>query len=343
MFRKILAVSALLAVPLAAPADAQTTLKIAHFVTPKHSVSQWIEKWAAKLEKDSNGKLKFQIFPGAQLGPPPKYYELVRTGQADITWFGHGFTPGRFPLTEISNLPYMVGSAEIGTKMLNDPALRRYLAPEHKGVKILLLTTHQPGNINMAKTPVKTIADLKSKRIRFASVTIKDFIAALGGTPVGMPPTQIAESMQKGTLDGAFIDYGGAGIAFKLGPVTKYTTEMYSYVTSFCICMNQRSYDKLSPDLKKLIDQSTVGVEKTVGQQWDKLDDIGKSIMVKSGTTPIKLTKAEDDKFRAIGKKVSDKKIAELDKKGLPARKVYDLMNELSAKYAKNSRNFWTQ
>lgn len=318
-------------------------LKIAHFVTPQHSVSKWIEKWAKKLESDSNGALKFTIFPGAQLGPPPKYYDLVRTGQIDVTWMAHGFTPGRFPLTELSNLPYLVGSAEIGAKVLNDPALRAKLEPEHKGVKVLLLMTHQPGNINMAREAVRSVEDMKGKRLRFASATIKDFIAALGGTPVGLPPTQIVESMQKGTIDGAFIDYGGAGIAFKIGPVTKYTTEMYSYVTSFCVCMNQASYDKLPPNLKKLIDDSMVGVEKKVGHEWDKLDAIGKGIMTKDGMTPIKLSKAEDDKFRAIGAKVGNAKVEELEKKGLPAREVYDMMKSLSAKHEKTSRNFWTQ
>ena len=69
--------------------------------------------------------------------------------------------------------------------------------------------------------------------MRFASPTIRDFVAALGGTPVGVLPTEQVEQLQKGTIDGAFIDYGGAGIAFKMGGILKYSTEMYSYVSSF--------------------------------------------------------------------------------------------------------------
>lgn len=329
------------------PAAAQQQtfdLKIAHFVPAGHSVSQWIERWAKRMEEQSNGALKFTIFPGSQLGPPPRYYEMARSGQADITWMAHGFTPGLFPLTEVSNLPYLMGSAEIGAKVLNDPELRKtYLDAEHKGVKPLLLMTHQPGNIHTAKDPIRTVEDMKGKRLRFASATIKEFVAALGGTPVGLPPTQMVESMQKGTIDGAVIDYGGGGIAFKIGPVTKYTTEMYSYVTSFCICMNQATYDKLPPNLKKLIDDSFVGVEKEVGMEWDKLDDIGKAIMVKDGMTPIVLSPEEDAKFRKVGAQVADSEVAALEKKGLPARKVYDMMQTLAKKHEKDSRNFWTR
>lgn len=318
-------------------------LKIAHFVPPTHPISVWLENWSKKLEADSKGELKFTIFPNMQLGPPPKYYDIARTGQADITWFVHGFTPGRFPLSEISNLPYMVASAEVGAKLLNDPELRgKYLNGEHAGVRPLLLMTHQPGNIHTANKPIRTVADMKGMRLRFSSATIKDFVAELGGTPVGIPPTQIVESMQKGTIDGAWIDYGGAS-TFKIGPVTKYTTEMYSYVTSFCICMNQRSYDRLPANLKKLIDDSLVGVEKAVGDAWDSIDGPGKADLMKAGMTPVVLSKEEDAKFRAAGAKVSDAKIAELNQKGMPASDVYKMMKALAAKHEKTSKSFWNR
>ena len=76
--------------------------------------------------------------------------------QADAAWFLHGGTPGRFPLTEIISLPFMVGSAEIGMKVLNDHDLRaKYLDAEHKGVKVLMLFTHQPGSVHTTKKPIR--------------------------------------------------------------------------------------------------------------------------------------------------------------------------------------------
>ena len=178
------------------------------------------------------------------MAPTPAHYDLARTGQADVSWFLHGGTPGRFPLTEISHLPYMVGSAEIGTKVLNDRSRSKYLDAEHKGVKVLLLFTHQPGNVHTTKKPIRTADDMKGLRIRFSSPTIKDFVAALGGTAVGVQPNEQLEQLQKGTLDGTFIDYGGAGVAFKMGGTLKYSTEMYSYVSSFGLAMNPEFYNK---------------------------------------------------------------------------------------------------
>src|SRR5690606_10319718 len=140
------------------------------------------------LGKQTNGRIGVKLFPGDKMGPPPTYSVHARKGTAEVTWFQHGATPGRFPLTELINLPYMVGSAEIGCKLLNDPALRKYLDAEHRGVRVLYLMTHQPGNIHTREKPIRSTEDMKGLRIRFASATIKDWVSALGGTPVGVPP-----------------------------------------------------------------------------------------------------------------------------------------------------------
>ncbi|HEX2566147.1 MAG TPA: TRAP transporter substrate-binding protein [Burkholderiales bacterium] len=342
MFR--LAMAPALALLLACPAFAQQKyeVKVAEFVGAQHFMTIWLMKWGEKLEKASGGRLVFKHFPGAQMAPAPAHYDLARTGQADVAWFLHGGTPGRFPLTELISLPYMVGSAEIGTKVLNDAQLRsKYLDAEHKGVHVLLLLTHQPGNVHTTKVPIRTTNDFKGLRIRFAAPTIRDFVAALGGTPVGVPPPDQLEQLQKGTLDGVFIDYGGAGIAFKMGGTLKYSTEMYSYVSSFGVAMNPDFYAKLPADLKKMVDDSVKGVEKEVGEGWDALDAIGKKALLDGGDQPIKLSPAEDAKFRKIGAGVTDAKIKELEGKGLPARAVHDMMVSLSEKNAKTSKNFW--
>ena len=329
---------------LPAAAQEKFEVKVAEFVGPQHFMTQWLVKWGEKLEKATNGRLVFKHFPGAQLAPAPGHYDLARSGQADVSWFLHGGTPGRFPLTELISLPYMVGSAEIGTKVLNDRELRsKYLDAEHRGVHVLLLLTHQPGNVHTTKRPIRTVEDFKGLRIRFAAPTIRDFVAALGGTPVGVPPPDQLEMLQKGTLDGVFIDYGGAGIAFKMGGTLKYSTEMYSYVSSFGVAMNPDYYKRLPADLRKLVDESMLGVEKEVGEGWDALDAIGKKLLVDGGDEPIRLSGQEDGRFRKIGEQVVQAKLKELEDKKLPARAVYEQMKALSEKHAKNSKNFWTE
>ena len=83
-------------------------MKLAYFVGDQHAMSQWLIKWSDKLAADSGGRITVKRFPGSQMGPMQQHYDLARTGQADVSWFLHGATPGRFPLTEISHLPYLV-------------------------------------------------------------------------------------------------------------------------------------------------------------------------------------------------------------------------------------------
>jgi len=330
---------------IAAPnvARSQTIeLKLAYFVGDQHAMSRWLIKWSENLEKDSGGRIKVTRFPGSQMGPVQQHYDFARTGQADVSWFLHGATPGRFPLTELVQVPYLVGSAEIGTKVLNDPELRaKYLDAEHKGVKVLLLLTHQPGNVYTTKKAIRTVEDMKGLRLRFASPTIRDYVAALGGTPVGVLPTEQVEQLQKGTIDGAFLDYGGAGIAFKMGGILKYATELYSFVSSFGVGMNEDFWKKLPPDLQALVTKSITGVEKEVGQAWDGLDVPGKKAIMDGGAEAITLSPAENAKFRKIGAEVSAAKVKELDGKGMPASAIYAMMKSLSEKHAKTSKNFW--
>ena len=336
--------AALVACAFAAGVQAQQKheVKVATFVGSQHFMSQWLVRWAEKLEKASGGRLAFKHFPGSQMGPTPQMYDLARTGQAEVAWFLHGATPGRFLLTELVQLPYMVGSAEIGTKVLNDAELRgKYLDAEHKGIKVLLLLTHQPGNVHTTKKPIRGVDDLKGLRIRFSGPVIRDFITKLGGSAVGVQPTEQLEQLQKGVIDGTFIDYGGAGVAFKMGGTIKYSTEMYSYVSSFGIGMNPDFYARLPADLRKLVDQSTAGVEKEVGEGWDALDDVGKKLLVDGGAQPIRLSARENERFRKIGAEVTEAKLKELEDKGLPARAAFRMMQSLSVKHAKDSRNFW--
>src|SRR5262245_11439083 len=334
----------ILAAIVAPVASAQQSfeMKLAYFVGDQHAMSKWLVKWSDDLVKQSGGRISVKRFPGSQMGPVQQHYDFARTGQADVAWLLHGATPGRFPLTELIQLPYLVGSAETGTKVLNDPELRaKYLDAEHKGVKVLLLLTHQPGNVNTTKKAIRTIDDMKGLRIRFASPTIRDFVTALGGTPVGVLPTEQVEQLQKGTIDGTFIDYGGAGIAFKMGGVIKYTTEMYSYVSSFAVAMNEDFWSKLPADLQTLVTKSVIGVEKEVGEAWDGLDSLGKKLLIDGGAEPIKLSPEENARFRKIGAEVAEARIKELEGKGMPARTIYTMMKSLAEKHGKTSKNFW--
>jgi len=163
-------VCALLLLFLAGPAQAETyEMKLGHFLPAGHPMGQYIQSWADDLRTRSDGQLDIQVFPSAQLGPMPDYYDMVRRGQMDIGWILHGATSDRFPLTGLIDIPYTIGSAEIGNLVVNDPAVRKYLDPEHRGVKVLYLFTHPPAQLHTRGKAVRMPADAEGLRIRFPS------------------------------------------------------------------------------------------------------------------------------------------------------------------------------
>ena len=96
-----------------------------------------------------------------------------------------------------------------------------------------------------------------------------------------------------------------------------------------------------TPDLQALVTKSMTGVEKEVGEAWDGLDVPGKKAIIDGGGEAIKLSAAEDAKFRKIGAEVDEAKVKELEGKGMPARAVYTTLKSLAEKHAKTSKNFW--
>ncbi len=88
-----------------ARADDPIVLKLSHFVPPQHAFHKWVVGWTEKIEKESGGRLKFEIYPNGQLvGPPNRQFDAARNGVTDIAFCIHGVTPGRYPMTELANL-----------------------------------------------------------------------------------------------------------------------------------------------------------------------------------------------------------------------------------------------
>ncbi len=316
---------------LALPAVADTTrLTVATFVTPLHGMSQWLEKWGAELTEASGGRLQFEFMHGAQMGPPPRYYDIARNRQADIAWVLHGATPGRFELTEVSNMPFLFCSAEQATLVVNHPRLREgFTDAEHRGVEVLMAFAHPPGQIHMAEGAVRRIEDLAGKAMRPASAAVGQLIAELGARPVGLPPTEIAEGLQRGTIDGVLIDYGGSGIAFQLASHLASVTHVDAYISTFALVANPDSMAALDEDLQELIRASVQGREAEVGSIWDNISDAGRGRLAAAGVEMIEMDEAELDRLREAGARVNERYVAQLDGAGQPGSEIYALLQEL--------------
>ena len=148
-----LALGGLLAAASASfPAHAQTTLTYSSWVPPTHHLSLWQANWAAQVEKATGGRVRFQGLPKAPAAPPGTF-DAVRDDLVDLSFVTASYTPARHPLPLMAELPGAGATAEI-----NSIAFSRihwkYFQPanEYKGVKLLGVFTHGPGQMFTVKS-----------------------------------------------------------------------------------------------------------------------------------------------------------------------------------------------
>ena len=311
------------------PAQAQTqiiTLKLSHFVPPQHTFHKWVVGWTEKLEKDSGGRLKFEIYPNGQLvGPPNRQLDAARNGIVDIAWVLHGVTPGRYPMTELANLPFTFPSKGVDlpemAKRLTELA-PKYLAAEHTGLHILFLN-QAPPVLLYSKEPVKTLADFKGKKIRYASITNKQMLEALGAAPMLIPPSDAQDAISKGIVEGAMFPHE-AGLAYDLAAVAKYAIEPPVASATFAFVMNPAKYNSLPPDLKALIDKETgVAGAMSMAAAYQAQEKVARELQTGKGLQILTLPPADVAKMKELSKPIIEKAIDDLEKQGKPAKEFF--------------------
>src|SRR6188508_119827 len=207
--RVLAALTAVLAVATPALAQTttltQTTLTMSSWVSPQHHLTSVVlQGWANEVEKATSGRVKLTMLP-KHPSAPPGTFDAVRDGLVDVSYVTASYTPARHPLPLLAELPGAGATAEI-----NSVAFSRihwkYLqaANEYKGVKLLGVFTHGPGQMFLAKKPVTSVADLAGLKIRSGGGISEASAKALGASPLVKPAPESYEILSSGIADGTF-------------------------------------------------------------------------------------------------------------------------------------------
>ncbi len=294
--------------------------------------------WAQKVEKDSGGKIKVQLFHAMQLGgAPPQLFDQAKDGVVDLTWTVLGYTPGRFNKAEVFELPFMSGSAEQSSRAFHE-YVEKYAADEFKDVKIIAVHTHGPGLFH-TKTPVTGLESLRGMKVRGGSRVISNMLTKLGAIPVGMPVPAVTDALSKGVIEGTTIPWEVTP-SLKVTELVKNHTTFAGkeglYTQTFAFSMNKASYEKLPPDLKKVIDANS-GIETAAffGRAMDEGDKAGRDIAVKAGNNIVALDIVETQRWRRTASTVETDWVAEMKGKNIDGAKLVSEARALIAKYAR--------
>lgn len=251
------AAAAVLAMGLGAgAASAETfTLKISYWVPPTHKLTEGYTEWGKSVEKESHGTIKFKLYPSSQLGSGKDEYDIIKRGIGDFGLINPGYTPGRFPVIGVSDLPFMISDALGAAKALTE-WYPPYAKKEMKDEIVCHVFTHHLATLHTSKKQVRVPSDVKGLNIRTANETMARFITDLGGNSVQVPIMEAKDTLAKGITDGITVTDDGIAphSTFNFGEVTKYSLDIPLYVSTFTDNINKRVYERMSAAQKKVID-----------------------------------------------------------------------------------------
>ncbi|MFG6518590.1 TRAP transporter substrate-binding protein [Sulfitobacter sp. 1A13496] len=333
-FTKFLTTSAL-ALCTATGAFAAETLTISTWLPPSHPVNTGMfTQLTDMMAEASDGLIETELKNG--LAPPPAQMDLLLDGAADIAILFHGYTPGRFVGTKLVEIPGYEGNAEAASVAhwrVHEAMLSEL--DEHRGVKVIALTTHGPGQIHSNKE-VNTLDDLQGLKTRLGGGVSADVGAELGLVGIQVPAPKVYETLDSGAADAVAMNMGER-ISFKLNEVAKNVYEMPGgfYRGSFSVIMSQETFDSLPEDVQQKLDSEVFGetASRMIGAVWDQSDVDAREATEAAGDNKIVTASEEDQaRFAEMAAKVRDKVIAELDEAGVDGQAAYEMMREEMAK-----------
>lgn len=269
-----------------APAAAQTTLRVSNWLPPSHPlVADIVVPWGEAVEEATDGRVTVEVMQ-APIGRPPAQYDLVRDGAADVGYGVHGYTPNRFALTTIAELPFLADSAE-ALSVAYQRVYEEMLAPagEDDGVKVLAVFTHGPGMIFTSDAPVDEASDLEGKKMRVGGGLANEVGTRLGVVPVSAPSPQVFEILSNRVADGIFFPAESVPF-FKIDTVLEHGTRVPGglYNTSFFMVMDEDTWNGLSDEDKAAIESvSGEALARRAGRAWDAADAAGMEKMAAEG------------------------------------------------------------
>jgi len=266
-------------------AMAETTMRVATWLPPTHPQnSVAMPAFAKAVEEATEGRVKV-VIENFQ-GHPKTIYSSVEDGIIDASWGVNAYTPGRFSLTGVAEIPGETTNAETASVALWKVQQEFFAdANEYEGLELLGMWVHAPGVMH-TKFPVNSLDDLKGKKIRLGGGMVNDLAARLEVTPVGGSAPSSYEKLQQGVVDGTFLPIGEHKF-FKLSEVANHLTVFPTalYTTVFSFVANPEFMEDLDPkDAAAIRAAMGENLSRTQGKIWQDMDAIGMTHAQEVGT-----------------------------------------------------------
>jgi TRAP-type C4-dicarboxylate transport system substrate-binding protein len=311
---------------------AQFRLKLDQWLPATHWYQDVAAHFIREVEKRTDGRVKIRHYKGGALGSGRETLERVEKGLEEIGSMVGAYTPGRFDLNTVVELPFAfpdIGTAyDVGNELFN---LSADLQGEFKTVRKLIL--HHAGMQDLATKgkAVRKVEDFVGLKLRSPGGAVGKTLEILGAKPVSMPSSETYMAMQRKVVDGS-IQYAASIPGYKLEEVTEYFTVVSVSVSSVYYIINPKTWDSLPPDIQQIFMDVAMRCSHLAAYWYQEKYDKGIDVMKKAGVKIIYLSPEEIAKLRLKAMPVWDAWVEKMEKNGKPGKKVMALFKQLLAK-----------
>lgn len=258
----------------------ETVLKYSSWFPETHSTNTVLKEWITEVEAATEGRVTVEYLPKT-VQTPRDQFDVVVDGLADIVIVLPGYTPGRFPVLEIGELPLLVDTTEAQLAPAFYKLYQDEIAPAEpfKGAQVLTTWASAPTHIATKPGPITSIEQMQGLKIRAPSATAGLVIDAMGAVTVQKPVTEIYELASSGIVDGTFFSYGPM-ISWKTKDIFQNVTLMPGGMgqSVIAVLMNQAKFDSLSEaDRAAIMDVSGEKLARAFGAAWQNDEDVAQA------------------------------------------------------------------
>lgn len=277
-----------------------------------------VRRFAAEVEKQSKGSLKFEIYPGSSLMKTNSQIGALRKGALDMSLVPLAYGGGEIPEVNITLMPTLISSYEQGMRWKNAPIgkeLERILAA--KNIRIVTWIW-QAGGIASTKKAVVTPEDVKGLKFRGGSKEMDQMLKGAGAAVTGMPSSEIYSAMQSGVLDAALTSSTSL-ISFRLHEFSKFATSARDRTFWYMfepLLISKSLYDSLTPAQQKIVNEVGASLEKFGVEESRKDDQRMADIYLKAGAKVADMDEKSFQAWRVIAEQTAFKDFAKNIKNG---------------------------
>jgi TRAP-type C4-dicarboxylate transport system substrate-binding protein len=302
MYKKV-ALALLGSLFAATAANAQTyKFRLADGLPPTHIITRAAALPFMKRVKElTKGQVTFQHFPAGQLGKGTGLLSAAQSGLADIAYVIPSHIPGKMALSAVAELPGGYPDACAGTKALMALALPGGLLDKYdfapNGMRVLVAVVLPPYQAAFS-TVVGDLKGFHGKKIRSNPGPMEMSINALGGVPIRMTPSEIYDSLAKGTIDGFYLPYVSI-VSYGLDEQVKSATtgaNFGSVVITYS--MAQKKFAKLPKQIQDALTQAGRDASLAACKQFQDEEDKDAAKLKAKGIQFINFSKMETDALR---------------------------------------------